>query len=118
MKAQVCEPCAKRKVRCDRAEPSCSNCKRRKHDRCVYPDNSLHERIKCLETVQFLSESPSSDQLGDITPATFSNAGDKSRDTTSESIPAEMPFIMREGDSTIYAESYVGDLLDILFQVS
>lgn len=31
-----CVPCAKRKVRCDRAKP-CSHCRRRREDVCEYP---------------------------------------------------------------------------------
>jgi hypothetical protein len=46
--SQACRPCAKRKVRCDRAEP-CSNCKRRKVDRCTYPPSTPSDRIRQLE---------------------------------------------------------------------
>jgi len=34
-----CIPCAKRKVRCDKAQPCC-HCKRRRQDECVYPHSS------------------------------------------------------------------------------
>ncbi|MCJ1379801.1 hypothetical protein MMC17_002904 [Xylographa soralifera] len=50
MNTQACQPCVKRKVRCDRNEP-CSNCKRRKQDQCVYPELSPTERIKQLEAL-------------------------------------------------------------------
>lgn len=50
MKAQACLPCAKRKVRCDRKGP-CSNCKRRKGDKCTYLDVSPNEHIKKLKTL-------------------------------------------------------------------
>ena len=50
MQTLACQPCAKRKVRCDRKEP-CSNCKRRTQDRCVYADVSTPERIKQLEAL-------------------------------------------------------------------
>lgn len=50
MKSQACQPCAKRKVRCDREEP-CSNCKRRKQDQCIYAEVSPNERIKQLEAL-------------------------------------------------------------------
>lgn len=48
MKGHSCLTCTRRKVRCDRDEP-CSNCKRRKQDKCVYPDTSPNDRIKRLE---------------------------------------------------------------------
>lgn len=48
MKTQACEPCAKRKVRCDKGEP-CSNCKRRKQDSCTYSEASPADRIRRLE---------------------------------------------------------------------
>jgi len=35
VRGYACEPCARRKVRCDRLEP-CSNCRRRTNDTCVY----------------------------------------------------------------------------------
>ena len=50
MKSQACQPCAKRKVRCDREEP-CSNCKRRKGDQCIYAEVLPTERIKQLEAL-------------------------------------------------------------------
>ncbi len=60
MKTQACDPCAKRKVRCDREEPVCSNCKRRKHDHCSYPEASPVDRIKRLEAqVRSLGGDPS-----------------------------------------------------------
>ena len=49
MRSQACQPCAKRKVGCDKTEP-CSNCKRRKQD-CNYPELSPGERIKQLEAI-------------------------------------------------------------------
>lgn len=61
MSAQACEPCAKRKVRCDKGDP-CQNCKRRKIDQCVYPETSPFERIKKLEAlVKSLGGDPESD---------------------------------------------------------
>ncbi|KAL8968213.1 MAG: hypothetical protein Q9183_002569 [Haloplaca sp. 2 TL-2023] len=47
-RTQACEPCAKRKVRCDKQEP-CNNCTRRKQDHCSYVDESPYEKIKSLE---------------------------------------------------------------------
>lgn len=49
-KNQACEPCAKRKVRCDHGNP-CANCKRRKTDHCTYPALSPQDRIKQLEAL-------------------------------------------------------------------
>lgn len=61
MSAQACEPCAKRKVRCDKGDP-CQNCKRRKTDQCIYPDTSPFEKIKKLEAlVKSLGGTPESD---------------------------------------------------------
>jgi len=57
--SQACRPCAKRKVRCDRLEP-CSNCKRRKTDRCTYPASTPIDRIRQLESlVRELGGNPS-----------------------------------------------------------
>jgi len=50
MKSHACEPCARRKVKCNREEP-CSNCNRRKQDQCVYVDLSATDRIKELEAL-------------------------------------------------------------------
>jgi hypothetical protein len=61
MRNQACEPCAKRKVRCDREEP-CSNCKRRKQDHCHYAGISPDEKIKKLEDlVRALGGNPEDD---------------------------------------------------------
>lgn len=40
MSSLNCLPCAKRKVRCDRLQPSCSHCRRRRGDICQYPPSS------------------------------------------------------------------------------
>ena len=50
MRSQACQPCAKRKVRCDREDP-CANCKRRKQDQCIYAEVSPNERIRQLEAL-------------------------------------------------------------------
>ncbi|KAI5264013.1 hypothetical protein E4T47_08875 [Aureobasidium subglaciale] len=50
MNGQACEPCARRKVRCDKQKP-CSNCKRRRQDQCTYPEAAPIDRIKKLETL-------------------------------------------------------------------
>ena len=60
--SQACRPCAKRKVRCNRLEP-CSNCKRRKTDRCTYPASTPTDRIRQLESlVRELGGNPSKGQ--------------------------------------------------------
>lgn len=50
MSSQACEPCSRRKVRCDKQQP-CSNCKRRKQDQCIYPEAAPIDRIKRLESL-------------------------------------------------------------------
>ncbi|KAK5999846.1 hypothetical protein QM012_004934 [Aureobasidium pullulans] len=50
MSGQACEPCSRRKVRCDKQQP-CSNCKRRKQDQCTYPEAQPIDRIKKLESL-------------------------------------------------------------------
>jgi hypothetical protein len=50
MSSQACEPCSRRKVRCDKQQP-CSNCKRRKQDQCIYPEATPIDRIKKLESL-------------------------------------------------------------------
>lgn len=100
MKTPACEPCARRKVKCDRALPRCSNCKRRRHDRCVFPETTATDRIKQLEeTVRSLrSERPE-----------YRNPEVPSREAETEKVPepvlAPSPEMMREADRTIYAES-------------
>lgn len=114
MKSQVCEPCAKRKVRCDKGEP-CSNCKRRKKDHCTYSKVSPFEKIKRLENlVRSLGGHPESDarnarkptetsqspakpraQLQSDDHETASANGGKSRD----------PVILEEDGQALYLES-------------
>ncbi|KAF4979787.1 hypothetical protein FDECE_18006 [Fusarium decemcellulare] len=100
MRSQACEPCAKRKVRCDRTEPPCSNCKRRKHDRCAYPEVSPFDRIRKLEeTVRALGGDPTSDQPEK--PRGSSAPVDPGTSGTS----AETPIILQEEGRSIYHES-------------
>ncbi|KAF4469582.1 hypothetical protein FALBO_3509 [Fusarium albosuccineum] len=100
MRSQACEPCAKRKVRCDRTEPPCSNCKRRKHDRCAYPEVSPFDRIRKLEeTVRALGGDPTSDQPEK--PRDSSAPVDPGKSGTS----AETPIILQEEGRSIYHES-------------
>lgn len=100
MRSQACEPCAKRKVRCDGAAPARSNCKRRKKDRCVYPGVSPDERIKRVEeTVRQLGGDP----LATQTAATAATPGVCER--TPASTGADTPSVHREDERSIYLES-------------
>ncbi|KAK2472753.1 hypothetical protein H9L39_14928 [Fusarium oxysporum f. sp. albedinis] len=99
MRSQACEPCAKRKVKCDRAEPPCSNCKRRKHDNCTYPEVSPFERIRKLEeAVRALGGDPLSD-----TPERLRGQSVKASPT--EGSNAETPIIVQEEGKSVYHES-------------
>lgn len=99
MRSQACEPCAKRKVKCDRAEPPCSNCKRRKHDNCIYPEVSPFERIRKLEeAVRALGGDPLSD-----TPERLRGQSVKASPT--EGSNAETPIIVQEEGKSVYHES-------------
>ncbi|EXK86459.1 hypothetical protein FOQG_09729 [Fusarium oxysporum f. sp. raphani 54005] len=99
MRSQACEPCAKRKVKCDRAEPPCSNCKRRKHDNCTYPEVSPFERIRKLEeAVRALGGDPLSD-----TPQRL--RGQSVKNSPAEGSIAETPIIVLEEGKSVYHES-------------
>ena len=110
MKSIACEPCARRKVRCDREEP-CANCRRRKRDHCTYPETLPSDRIKKLESlVRYLGGDPEDDTdegvrtHTDQPPAkrraqedTSCFAGGKSSD----------PVLSEEDGQSYYLESYV-----------
>ncbi|KAG5744811.1 hypothetical protein H9Q70_012485 [Fusarium xylarioides] len=99
MRPQACEPCAKRKVKCDRAEPPCSNCKRRKGDVCTYPEVSPFERIRKLEeAVRALGGDPLSD-----TPERL--RGKSVMNSPREGSNAETPIIVQEEGKSVYHES-------------
>ncbi|KAF5568823.1 hypothetical protein FPHYL_2630 [Fusarium phyllophilum] len=99
MRPQACEPCAKRKVKCDRAEPPCSNCKRRKGDVCTYPEVSPLERIRKLEeAVRALGGDPLSD-----TPERL--RGNCVKNSPREGSNAETPIIVQEEGKSVYHES-------------
>lgn len=103
-KTQACAPCAKRKVRCDQIEPKCSNCKRRKQDRCVYPETDPYQRIKRLES-QIQELSALKKQVS--TPAASDDVEDN------PSYPQDVatnhgqgdPVILEEHGQTFYLES-------------
>lgn len=93
MRSQACEPCAKRKVRCDRSEPPCSNCKRRKNDTCIYPEVSPFERIKKLEEiVRSLGGDPDNGERSGGTPSF-------------EGSHAQTPVIVQQDGKGVYQES-------------
>ena len=110
MQTQACQPCAKRKVRCDRKEP-CSNCQRRKQDHCVYADLSPIERIKQLEALVRNLEggSEASIKAGSATSRPepnekHANGNPRFQDGTS-------PIIVRENGESNYLESCVISIL-------
>lgn len=95
MKGQACDPCAKRKVRCDRGDPTCSNCKRRRQDRCVYPDLLPSQRIKQLEeTIRMLRADSSPNQDA------HSKSGDRPLNSG-----AATPTLQRDDNRCVYSES-------------
>lgn len=114
MQGQACEPCAKRKVRCDREEP-CSNCKRRKQDHCNYPELSPTDRIKKLEVlVRALGGKPDDDvALYSRPPNTaFSSAAPVARSSygrqglaSSNDSRSNDPVILEEDGQQHYLES-------------
>ena len=116
MKSQACEPCAKRKVRCDKGEP-CSNCKRRKQDHCTYVEVSPFDRIKRLEAlVQNLGGDPEGDTqyAGKQTDADQSPAKSRARsqydDHEANSFSegkSKDPVISEEDGQPFYLESHV-----------
>ncbi|KAJ3499575.1 hypothetical protein NLG97_g213 [Lecanicillium saksenae] len=99
MKNQACEPCAKRKVRCDRADPTCSNCKRRKTDRCQYPEPSSDERIKRLEEIIHTLGGDALLKRSSLTPVAVESA------STPRSVTSHTPSVERSADRSIYLES-------------
>jgi hypothetical protein len=99
---QACRPCAKRKVRCDRLEP-CSNCRRRKTDRCTYPASTPSDRVRQLEgLVRELGGNPNNGQAAFATLL-----GDALQN--GESTPTEMrsndPVMVEEDGEVHYLES-------------
>lgn len=120
MRNQACEPCAKRKVRCDREEP-CFNCKRRKQDRCVYSDITPAERIKQLEgLVRALggdpvepsnNHPPKSGSSASIPADTPPVEGQAFSDLTSGK--SKDPVILEENGEQYYVESQVYPCLQV-----
>jgi hypothetical protein len=114
MKEQACEPCAKRKVRCDRGEP-CSNCKRRKQDHCAYPESSPFERIKKLENlVRRLGGDPDNEnQRGGIprpaaasSPEPRTQSQDNDREKSNDNAQRRGdPIVLEEDGQSFYLES-------------
>lgn len=115
MKSQACEPCAKRKVRCDKGK-QCSNCKRRKQYRCSYLDISPFERIKRLEaSVRKLGGDPESDVQNDRQPTLFPSQTkpisqlqyDAGNSTKSNEDISSDPVILEGDGKPFYLESCV-----------
>ena len=110
MQSQACQPCAKRKVRCDREEP-CSNCKRRKQDQCVYPEVSPTERIKQLESLvcslQRGSEHSTPSNREQVEPKASSTRSLEQRDASNQAQKNTSPLLLRENGQSTYLESYV-----------
>lgn len=103
MKTQACEPCAKRKVRCDKGEP-CSNCKRRKQDSCTYSEASPADRIRRLEAfVRNLGGDPNNPSVGML-----SDAG--STDTVQRGLRHEPPVQFLTPSSRTATESHPASL--------
>lgn len=129
MKTQACDPCAKRKVRCDRNEP-CSNCKRRKQDHCTYADISPAEKIKLLEAqVRSLGGDPSNliqagGTLAEASQRPSTNqeqGGIRINQTPTRHIgpKATDPVLREEEGQLFYLESYVlliPEILALIFQ--
>ena len=116
MKSQACEPCAKRKVRCDKGEP-CSNCKRRKQDHCSYPEASPSDRIERLEAlVRSLGGDPESDaqyagKPSEIGPSPaksrFQSRHDDQKTVGFSKDKGRDPFVVEEDGQPFYHESCV-----------
>ena len=116
MKTQACEPCAKRKVRCDREEP-CSNCKRRKQDHCNYPDVSPFDRIKSLEAeIRRLRGEPVNIDGQDVdAPTKKSSSPARSRSDLSSGVHGATqqeganrdPVVLQEDGQTFYLDACV-----------
>ena len=108
MSSQACEPCSRRKVRCDKQQP-CSNCKRRKQDHCVYPEATPVDRIKKLESlVRSLGGDPSIEDSrpskrarGGPSPAETQDAQD-ARDTTEAE--RGQPIMLEQNGESYYVE--------------
>lgn len=115
---EACEPCARRKVRCDKREP-CSNCKRRKTDRCIYPAVFPADRIRRLEALvrklggdpNTASASERSNSSAAPTPQSPSAGRDRIDDRTQpQAKPFEFrstdPIVLQEDGQSFYLESY------------
>ncbi|MCJ1435673.1 hypothetical protein MMC27_005048 [Xylographa pallens] len=120
MNTQACQPCVKRKVRCDRKEP-CSNCDRRKQDQCVYPELSPTERIKQLEAlVRSLRGSsehstPNTHQQVKTNAASASSQVQQVQNVTGGDVQLQRgadPMIVKEDGVFAYLESWNGKIFE------
>lgn len=99
--SQACRPCASRKVRCDRLKP-CSNCKRRKVDRCTYPPSTPSDRIRQLEGLVR--------ELGHTAPTNVASQSNVGRGAQYDSkiiseIRSNDPLLVEEDGTLQYLES-------------
>ena len=115
MRSQACEPCAKRKVRCDKDEP-CSNCKRRKQDHCIYLESTPIDRIRTLEAlVRDLGGNPEGNHQPAVKIATGGDTSTKpqlfeeeDKDTSNVNWGNSKDSIVLEEDGqSFYLESWV-----------
>lgn len=109
---EACGPCARRKVRCDKQEPSCSNCRRRKGDLCVYAPLAPSDRIKRLETlVRKLGGDPSTfkSQVADSKRSVAQSSTDPAQTETDTNPPIQVrsadPIVVEEDGHSFYVES-------------
>ena len=108
MNTHPCQPCVKRKVRCDRQQP-CSNCKRRRKDVCTYVEASPWARIKQLEAlVRKLGGKPDRDGEVDQSPSPMQTSA---RDSSNSHAPrggkwqGNDPALAEEDGANVYLES-------------
>jgi hypothetical protein len=103
--SQACRPCAKRKVRCDRLEP-CSNCKRRKTDRCIYPASTPTDRIRQLESiVRELGGNPNNDDSTSPVQGSLRVVPKQMRANAPTELRSNDPIILEEDGEVQYLES-------------
>lgn len=113
---QACRPCAKRKVKCDLGQP-CSNCSRRKTDKCVYVSVSPDERIKRLEAlVKRLGGDPSTEAIIDASSTSILETPTSSSQIRADQGPSSNaqvkvgssdPMVVETDGQSVYLESYV-----------
>lgn len=113
--SQACRPCAKRKVKCDLRQP-CSNCSRRKTDKCIYPAVPSEERIKRLEAlVKRLGGDPDAGTINDGGSSNLKRPVSSSQSqiqhgqgsASRTSVGSSDPIVIDADGQPLYLESYV-----------